>query len=656
MTADGTGLNENGEHSTNAAEMWLGVPAAGEAVSIQYALPRVYQLAEMTIWNSNTDFESLIGYGFKDTTIETSVDGETWTVLADIELARAPGAATYTGEMIDMGGVAAMYVKLTANTNWGGLFPNSGLAEVQFTYTPAHARLVAPAEGATGVAVDAVLDWYAGRGSVSSDVTVNGELVATVEDSSFAPDLIYGLPYVWMVDENDGTNVWPGDAWSFNTVEFDAVTDANTFAYDNTAEPFLSEVTQVLDPAADLTAHAAQVLAVNYSIATGVRKASSSSQYNASWTAAHAIDGNYDTGSHSVANDPDKWLQVDFDKDYTLEVITVYNRASCCGERIAGVVIKALAADGSEIYASEPIAAADAVTGSIHTFDNGGAGFADVRAIRLEGGTDFLQIMEIETTPPLPTGFPVPVYVSVEDSAGQIATVTSVASDNSQQTINAGIDALIAAGVDMSSVVSLTTGVGDPANPVAGGDGTASFSAIRVGTPTSFNVLVDVTSPGDVVVGVPNDGVTTGGGDNGWPAGEAPNLCIDNDVNTKFLHFKGNVEPTGIQVTPAVGPTVVTGLTLTTANDAVERDPVFFQVFGSNEGIEGPYELIAEGDVVDFAGTEAWPRFTMNATEISFENTVAYTNYQILFTTVRDAGSANSMQIAEIELLGVSSW
>jgi hypothetical protein len=101
---------------------------------------------------------------------------------------------------------------------------------------------------------------------------------------------------------------------------------------------------------------------------------------------------------------------------------------------------------------------------------------------------------------------------------------------------------------------------------------------------------------------------------------------------------------------------VVTGLTLTTANDAVERDPVFFQVFGSNEGIEGPYELIAEGDVVDFAGAEAWPRFTMNATEISFENTVAYTHYQILFTTVRDAGSANSMQIAEIELLGVSSW
>jgi hypothetical protein len=30
---------------------------------------------------------------------------------------------------------------------------------------------------------------------------------------------------------------------------------------------------------------------------------------------------------------------------------------------------------------------------------------------------------------------------------------------------------------------------------------------------------------------------------------------------------------------------------------------------------------------------------------------VAYAHYQVLFPTVRDAASANSMQIAEIELL-----
>ena len=36
--------------------------------------------------------------------------------------------------------------------------------------------------------------------------------------------------------------------------------------------------------------------------------------------------------------------------------------------------------------------------------------------------------------------------------------------------------------------------------------------------------------------------VTTGGGDNGWPAGEAPELCIDGNDLTKYLHFKGEVE------------------------------------------------------------------------------------------------------------------
>jgi hypothetical protein len=160
----------------------------------------------------------------------------------------------------------------------------------------------------------------------------------------------------------------------------------------------------------------------------------------------------------------------------------------------------------------------------------------------------------------------------------------------------------------------------------------------------------DVTALGDVVQGVPNDGVTTGGGDNGWPAAETPDLAFDDDVTTKYLHFKGEVEPTGLRIEPASGPSVVMGLTLTTANDAVERDPVSFEISGSNDSIDGPYELIASGDIVDFAQDEAWPRFTMNATPITFGNNVAYKYYQIMFPTVRDPASANSMQIAEVEL------
>ncbi len=161
----------------------------------------------------------------------------------------------------------------------------------------------------------------------------------------------------------------------------------------------------------------------------------------------------------------------------------------------------------------------------------------------------------------------------------------------------------------------------------------------------------DVTSPQDIVVGVPDDGITTDESTDGWPPNELPPFAIDDQVLTKYLHFKGEVEPTGIRVTPAMGPTVVTGLTFTTANDAIERDPVEYELSGSNVSINGPWTLIHAGPIVDFAGGTAWPRRTQTTTPIQFANTVSYTHYQLMFPTIRDPGSANSMQIAEVELL-----
>ena len=156
-------------------------------------------------------------------------------------------------------------------------------------------------------------------------------------------------------------------------------------------------------------------------------------------------------------------------------------------------------------------------------------------------------------------------------------------------------------------------------------------------------VLADVTAAGDVVQGVPND--------KDWPGAEHPGLAIDNNVNTKFLHFKGGKLPTGIQVTPTVGSTMVTGLTFTTANDDYGRDPVKFELSGSNDSIDGPWTVIAAGDIADFAQATLWPRFTMNATAISFKNEVAYKHYQLLFPAPRSAAST-LMQIADVELLG----
>ncbi len=166
---------------------------------------------------------------------------------------------------------------------------------------------------------------------------------------------------------------------------------------------------------------------------------------------------------------------------------------------------------------------------------------------------------------------------------------------------------------------------------------------------------LDITQRGDIVRGVPNDGVTDGSENFGWPAWEHPALAIDDDTSTKYLHFKGEIESTGFQVTPSTRRTIVVGLTFTTANDAVERDLVTYELYGSNVSINGPYTLIASGDIVDFSRTVPWPRQTKNETPIFFDNDVAYHHYQVLFPAVRDPGRANSMQISEVELLRKSS-
>ncbi len=152
---------------------------------------------------------------------------------------------------------------------------------------------------------------------------------------------------------------------------------------------------------------------------------------------------------------------------------------------------------------------------------------------------------------------------------------------------------------------------------------------------------IDVTTPGDTVKGVPDDG--------DWPGGEPPPMVIDNNVDTKYLHRKGGSQTTGFQVTPSLGGMIVTGLTFTTANDSAGRDPVTFELYGSNDFINGPNTLIASGDIVDFNQPTEWPRKTKNETPISFDNDVAYDHYEVLFTALR--GAEPLMQIAEVELL-----
>jgi len=140
----------------------------------------------------------------------------------------------------------------------------------------------------------------------------------------------------------------------------------------------------------------------------------------------------------------------------------------------------------------------------------------------------------------------------------------------------------------------------------------------------------DVTQPGDPVIGSSDNN----------PGSEGVANAIDNQP-TKYLNF--DIVNTGLTVTPSVGATLVTGLNLTSANDAPERDPATYLLEGSNDGVN--FMEISSGSVPAFTA-----RFeTVN---VSFDNSLGFKSYRLTFPEVADGAAANSMQISEIEFLG----
>lgn len=128
---------------------------------------------------------------------------------------------------------------------------------------------------------------------------------------------------------------------------------------------------------------------------------------------------------------------------------------------------------------------------------------------------------------------------------------------------------------------------------------------------------------------------------NNSPPGEDAARAFDNNPNTKYLNFdKANA---GVTVKLNQGR-VVTGFTLTTANDFSGRDPTSYKLYGSNNGTN--WTLVSEG-ALSLNETRFWtsPTITVN-------NTNAYVYYYIFFPTTK-AGvgcglNCDSMQIAEI--------
>ena len=260
-TVNGAGLDATGLLHTKTGDdnMWLSSMTGPQPTWIEYEFDGVYKLYEMWVWNSNDSLEPAIGFGFKDVTIEYSVNGTDYTTLGTThEFARAPGLDDYAhNTTVDLNGAAAKYVRLTANSNWGSILNQYGLSEVRFFYIPIPAREPNPDSGARDVSVgtidepiDVILGFRAGREAARHDVyfssdeqaVIDGTApVTTVTEASYGPlSLDLGMTYYWRVDEvNDAETptTWKGGLWNFRTQEYFVVDDMESYNDINEGEP-----------------------------------------------------------------------------------------------------------------------------------------------------------------------------------------------------------------------------------------------------------------------------------------------------------------------------------------------------------------------------------------------------------------------------------
>jgi hypothetical protein len=188
-------------------------------------------------------------------------------------------------------------------------------------------------------------------------------------------------------------------------------------------------------------------------------------------------------------------------------------------------------------------------------------------------------------------------------------------------------------------------------------------TAVAKAAPSIF-----VTAAGDVVTGFYNAVAggtdrpsSVGSGAGQYPSTSTPAKAIDDDAATKYLNFGNGSSSissaskgvgTGLIVTPALGPSVVTGIQVATAADTPTRDPLRVSIEGTNAMTNldsgSSWTLIA--DNVNL-GIDADPGRQMFGPVAAFANTTAYRSYRVIVKAQR--GSDTAVQYAEMNLVGV---
>ena len=139
-------------------------------------------------------------------------------------------------------------------------------------------------------------------------------------------------------------------------------------------------------------------------------------------------------------------------------------------------------------------------------------------------------------------------------------------------------------------------------------------------------------------------GTLTAQGDH--PPSQTVSMAVDDNLYTKWLDY-ANANPTTraswLQYKLTSGQFIVFQYTITSGYDAQERDPRDWNLLGSNDGVNWT--------VLDTRTGEVFANRTQTNT-YSINNTIAFSYYKFQINSVFNPSLANSMQLAEIELLG----
>ena len=248
-TIDGSGLDEQGQHSTVGTDMWLTTTTDSW---IEYQFDREYKLHQMLVWNSNWNSESSYGFGVKEAFIETSLDGVTWARLEDLtHFNQASGRDTYQANtVVDFGNIMVKYVKVRPQSAYGST-GQSGFSEVRFLVIPNVARDPEPSvDGVTNPAdrAEVTLRWRAGREAVSHEVYFGTDandlsLIATPSVPACTITLDYNSHYFWSVtevNEAETPAVYVGPLWNFTTAAYGLIDDFEKYMARPTLEIWAS--------------------------------------------------------------------------------------------------------------------------------------------------------------------------------------------------------------------------------------------------------------------------------------------------------------------------------------------------------------------------------------------------------------------------------